>query len=89
MDQEEEGIENFTKKIKSLKHVAIDLTELIKTQNKKIKDLEPEFNSSYLRLKSTMQQITKADFRRFRGWLYYILASIILFLLLFVFYFVF
>lgn len=86
---QEDDDEKFVNKIRSLKHVAIDLTNVIKSQNKSIQDLEPGFSATFYRLRSHLVQLDRIDPRQFRIWLFYFLTSIFFMFVLFIFYFVF
>lgn len=83
-DDEEEA---FVRKIKTLKHVAIDLTDVLKAQNKSIKDLEPGLSGTFFRLRGHLARLHAMDPKRFRGWLCYLGASavMVVFLLIFMF----
>lgn len=87
LDEEDsnEEMEAFCRKIGSLKDVTVDLTEIIKSQNKKLQNVEPGLSSTIYRVKASMKQIGNIDFSSFKGWLYYFLASVVFLLLLFIF----
>lgn len=83
-NSDDDEVEVFTKKIKALNHVAEDLTEVIKRQNNRLKGISPEFNGSFAKLQSIIRRLTSSDNRKFRGWLYYPVATIVIVLLIFV-----
>lgn len=86
---DEDEVEVFTKKIKALNHVAGNLTEVIKRQNNRLKGVSPEFSSSFVRLQDIIRRLTSSDSKRFRGWLYYLVATISIVFLIFVLFIVF
>ncbi len=77
--------EIFIDKVKTLKNVSIDLTEIIKKQNKNLGDLQPSFSSTIQRLKGNIRQLSNMDSKQFRGFMFYAGISLIFTFLLFIF----
>jgi hypothetical protein len=82
-DEEDEGL-NFTSKLKTLQHVAIDLSAELEAQNNRIMQLEPSFQSSLSRIMSSIAVMRKSDPRRFRAWMYFIFGGLGLSFLFFI-----
>ena len=83
-NSEDDEIEIFTRKIKALKNVAGDLNEIIDSQNKRIKGVAPRFNNILGKVDVMIHRIGNVDSRRFRGWKYYLLATFIVIILIFI-----
>lgn len=77
----------FINKVRSLKHIATDLTNTIKLQTKNIKELEPGFARSYYQLRGHIAHLHRIDPARFRVWLFYLLTSLFFTVVLFVLFF--
>lgn len=84
-EDEDESIK-FMERVKTLQHVAIDLTNTLKDQNERLTKLEPSFQSSLNRILSTIHGIRISDPKRFRSWIYFTLTGIGFIFLIFIFF---
>lgn len=74
-------------RISVLKHVALEMSDEIRSQNIKLKNLEPGFNDTLNSIFRNIKNIRKLKPNHFKTWLYYIGATVIfgfLFFILFV-----
>jgi hypothetical protein len=82
-DSEEEA-KIFTTRVKTLKHIAIDLSHAINAQNDKLNGLEPGFNQTITNLFKNIKNMKENDPKRFRAWVYFLGGTMCLGLLFFV-----
>jgi hypothetical protein len=84
-DEKEEEI--LVRKIRTLKSVALDLTDMLKHQTGKIDGLEPGMAGFSAHLKRAIHQLNKSQMGKFKSWKYYLISSLVLFILFFILYF--
>lgn len=82
-DDSEDEIRAFTRRIESLNDIASNLKDTIKNQNDRIRGIAPEMNGALGRTMKMIKRVARTDGRRFRGWIYYIGATLALFFLIF------
>jgi hypothetical protein len=82
-NEEDEGAV-FTSRLKTLQHVAIDLSTELERQNDRLRQLEPSFQGSLSRILSAIAIMRKSDPRKFRAWIYFIFGGFCLAFLFFV-----
>ncbi|KAI5173802.1 hypothetical protein PAEPH01_2026 [Pancytospora epiphaga] len=87
--EEEDSEEKFVSKIRTLKDVALNLTDILKSQTSSLKDLEPKFSNTLYRLKGHIKHLYRVDSRKFRLWVFYFGTSLFFTLLLLVLFFIF
>jgi hypothetical protein len=85
-DNSDDEIEIFTRKIKALKSVAGDLNSIIESQNNRIRGISPEIGTMLGRLKGIILQVGRSDSNRFKGWKYYLLATVLITAFIFIFF---
>lgn len=86
---DDDEIEVFTRKIRTLNDISKNLSETIKRQNSEIKGISPNFNKSLLMVQSIVGRLTNVETRRFQSLLLYALISGGMLLFIFVFFIVF
>ncbi|WUR03914.1 uncharacterized protein VNE69_06227 [Vairimorpha necatrix] len=86
-ESEDEGLV-LRSRVNSLKHVALEISDVLRTQNKDLQNLQPGFENKLYQILSNVKLIKNIKPQYFKTWLYYIggtLLILFLFLILFVF----
>lgn len=89
MEHDEDSEEKFVSKIRTLRDVALDLTDAVKAQTRSLRGLEPKFSDTLYKLRIHIAHLRRADPQKFRLWLFYLLTSALFTFLLVLFYFIF
>lgn len=82
----DDEIEVFTRKIHALKNVAKELSDRVNSQSNEANKLLNPMNQISEKLQRLHRRVSKSNTTYFRGWLYYLVATIVSFLLIFVFF---
>lgn len=85
-EESDDEIEIFARKIKALNNVAANLNDVINSQNGKLRGITPQMSSAFGRLQNMVRRVAKSDNRKFRGWLYFIGGTILIFFLILIFF---
>jgi len=86
MEDSDDEIEAFTRKITALRHVSVDLKGVIESQNSRLNGMAPRMSGTFGRLSGMIRRLSKSDKKRFRTWAYYGGATLTLMFLIFIFY---
>lgn len=82
----DDELETFINKVRTLNNIASNLNEVINTQNNRLTGFGPQMGNTFLRLQNMVLRISKTDKKRFRGWIYYTGATMLIFFFIFVFF---
>jgi len=83
-DHSDDEEEVFMRKVTSLKHIAIDLTDVLKKQNQGLRELRPAMDNTIFGIRKGFGKLMKGNFGRWKGWVYYLWASLFLSFILFI-----
>lgn len=86
MSDDSDEMEAFTHKIRMLRSVSSDLKGLIDEQNSRLKGIGPKMGGAFSRLGGMIRRLSRSDNKRFRSWLYYSGATLMIIFLIFIFY---
>ena len=68
-------------RVQTLKHVALEISDVLKNQNKDLENLQPGFENKLLSIFKNVKLIKSVKPQYFKTWLYYIGGTLVLFML--------
>lgn len=85
----DDELETFINKVRTLNNIASNLNDVINSQNDRLTGFGPQMGNTFSRLQNMVLRISKTDGKRFRGWIYYSGATLLIFFIIFIFFIVF
>lgn len=85
--EEEEEIHDFRARLKTLQHVAIEITSVLEDQNKKLEENDTVLQKSVRKISHSLKKMSRIGGKRFNVGMYLVLSTllfVVLFYILFI-----